>query len=81
MRSLIRDLERDGYIERHLDADDRWKFNIRLTEAGRGKVRAHAGTHLRAVSECFGVLDTSEREALNRPLVKLRESACDNSDP
>lgn len=69
--ALIRDLEEDGLIERHLDAQDRRKFNIRLTEAGREQVYAHARQHFRVVGTCFNRLTTDEQETLSQLLTKI----------
>ena len=74
--ALIRDLEDDGLIERQLNQRDRRKFNIRLTDAGREKVRGHAGEHFRAIADCFGVLDKEELETLSHLMTKLRHKAC-----
>jgi DNA-binding MarR family transcriptional regulator len=73
--ALIRDLEEEGLIERHLDRNDRRKFNIRLSEAGRQRVRTHVGRHLRTISECFSELSAEEQETLSRLLAKLSASA------
>ena len=72
--TLIRDLESEGLIERHLDNDDRRRFNIRLTQAGRSLVRQNAGRHYHVVAGCFDVLTPDEQENLNRTLSKLGRS-------
>jgi DNA-binding MarR family transcriptional regulator len=77
--ALIRDLEDDGLIERRLDQQDRRKFNIRLTNAGREKVRGHAGEHFMAIADCFRVLDKEEMEVLSSLMAKLRHKACAKS--
>lgn len=77
--ALIRDLEDDGLIERQLDQQDRRKFNIRLTDAGREKVRGHAGEHFMAIADCFKVLDKGEMETLSTLMAKLRQKACAKS--
>ena len=72
--ALIRDLEADGLIERHLDKRDRRKFNIRLTEAGYTRVRDHASKHLWIISACFNQLSPKEQETLSHLLNKLGNS-------
>ncbi|NCF65055.1 MAG: MarR family transcriptional regulator [Chloroflexi bacterium] len=72
--TLIRDLEREGLIERHLDNDDRRRFNIRLTQAGRSLVRDNASQHYHIIAGCFDVLTSEEQENLNRVLTKLDAS-------
>ncbi len=69
--ALIRDLEEDGLIERHLDVKDRRKFNIRLTEAGRSLVYNHARHHFRIIGDCFNVLTAEEQEMLRQLLTKI----------
>jgi DNA-binding MarR family transcriptional regulator len=73
--SLIRDLEDEGLIERTLDPEDRRRFNIELTPAGRELVRAHVSNHLRTVAHCFAVLTPEEQETLRRLLVRLGAEA------
>lgn len=74
--SLIRNLEEDGYIERHLNKKDRRKFNICLTMAGRALFREHASRHLEAINGCFGSLNAEEQATLSQLLHKVRETVC-----
>ena len=69
--ALIRNLEDEGLIERHLDKEDRRKFNIRLTEAGRSLVSEHASRHMSIIAGCFSTLTGDEQEALSQILNKL----------
>ncbi len=69
--ALIRSLEDEGLVQRHLDQADRRRFNISLTPAGRSLIRRHASRHMSAIGRCFEVLDPDEQEALSRLLVKL----------
>ncbi|NJN54746.1 MAG: MarR family transcriptional regulator [Anaerolineae bacterium] len=69
--SLIRGLEDDGLIARHLDNEDRRKFNISLTTDGRAKVSQHAHKQFRAVGGCFNRLSEAEQETLSDLLGKL----------
>jgi DNA-binding MarR family transcriptional regulator len=73
--SLISDLEEEKLVERRLDTNDRQKFKIRLTESGRDKVHKHAGMHLGAIAQIFGVLNVEEQENLSHILSKLDISA------
>lgn len=73
--SLIRDLEDDGLIARHLDQNDRRKFNICLTEKGRDLVRQHASQHMQTISACFHTLTPTEQETLSQLLTKVGEQA------
>lgn len=72
--ALVGDLEDEGLIERSLDPEDRRRFNIRLTEAGRNLVHAHVSSHLRTVHGCFAALDPEEQESLIALLSKLGEA-------
>ena len=73
--ALIRDLEDDGFIERTLDLQDRRKFNIRLTDAGREKVRQHSKNHLTTIANCFDILDQDEKNYLAGLMTRLRNNA------
>ena len=69
--SLIRSLEKAAYIVRQLDAKDRRKFNIGLTDAGRELVREHFRCHAQKMGTFFTVLNDHEREAFGLILDKL----------
>jgi DNA-binding MarR family transcriptional regulator len=71
--SLIRDLEEEGLIERLLNQEDRRKFNIRLTPAGRQFVQDHASKHMRMIAQCFSDLTAEERQQLSDLLAKLAD--------
>jgi DNA-binding MarR family transcriptional regulator len=74
--ALIRSLEEEGLIERHLDQDDRRRFNIHLTEAGRHKVRDHADQHMQLVAHIFAGFSPDELETLSGLLQRLNHCAC-----
>lgn len=71
MSSFIRDLEKDGLIERDLDPDDRRRFNISLTDSGRALVSQHTRNHLKTIEHCFSALTPEEQETLLQLLQKL----------
>lgn len=73
--SLIRTLEDDGLIVRQLDVDDRRKFNIQLTEAGREVVVERAREHMLMVDRIFQILDQAEMETLSDLLHKVNVHA------
>lgn len=73
--ALIRNLEDDGLVERSLDLEDRRKFNIKLTEAGRTLVQEHVRKHFRIIGRCFSALDDDEQEELSKFLSKIRLGA------
>lgn len=68
---LIRTLEDEGLIERRLDQNDRRKFNIRLSAAGRDLVQRHAHRHMSTIGGCFSSLTSEEQSTLSRLLKKL----------
>lgn len=72
--SLIRNLEEGGLIERHLDGQDRRRFNICLTENGRLRVLAHVQQHIRTINTCFSTLTNDEQQALSQLLRKLGQN-------
>jgi DNA-binding MarR family transcriptional regulator len=72
--SLIRGLEEDGLIERHLDNEDRRKFNICLTANGRSKVSQYAHKQFSTVGGCFNQLSLEEQETLSQLLNKLSDT-------
>lgn len=71
MSSLIRNLEGEGLVERRLDAQDRRRFNISLTEKGRALVSEYARQHLVTINSCFTSLTPEEQESLSQLLHKV----------
>lgn len=69
--ALIRSLEEEGLVERRLDPDDRRRFNISLSEAGRSLVGEYARQHLAMIGSCLTVLSAEEQETLARLLHKV----------
>lgn len=72
---LIRNLEEEGLVERHLDEKDRRKFNICLSQKGRDLVKEHNSRHMNVIGRCFSALDAGEQETLETLLTKVGESA------
>jgi DNA-binding MarR family transcriptional regulator len=72
--SLIRDLEEEGLIERHLDKNDRRKFQISLSPTGLTVVKEHSSRHMRMIAECFESLTAEEKEQLSSILAKLAKN-------
>lgn len=73
--SLIRSLEENGLIERQLDMDDRRRFNIHLTDAGREKTIHQSSDHVELINQLFAVLTTEEMEIFSTLLEKLSQRA------
>jgi len=72
--SLIRELEEEGLIERHLDRNDRRKFNISLSPTGLTIVKEHSSRHMRMVAQCFESLTAEEKHQLGQILAKLAKN-------
>lgn len=72
--TLIRELEHEGLIERHLDHNDRRRFNIRLTADGQALVRENASQHYHIIAGCFDTLSSTEQDSLSSILTKLDAS-------
>ncbi len=72
--ALLRGLEEQGLIERTLDSDDRRVFHIRLTDAGRQIIQAHAPGHIGLMNELAAGLTAEERAQLTMLLGKLYRS-------
>lgn len=72
---LIRNLEEEAIVERHLDKKDRRKFNICLTDKGRGLVIKHNRQHTNNISNSFRILTPEEQEQLEHLLTKVGSCA------
>lgn len=71
MSAFIRNLEEAGFVERHLDENDRRRFNISLTDNGRLLVSQYTHDHLQSINHCFDVLTTAEQQTMFALLQKL----------
>lgn len=68
-------LERDGWLTRESDSDDRRATLLRLTDSGRERFRAMARVHETWIIELLSSLDSTEQRELQRLLGKLKQSA------
>lgn len=78
--SLIRDLEREGLIQRTLDPEDRRRWNIQLTEQGRDLVHNHVSHLLLTIAGCFNVLEPHEQEQLSGYLIRVGQAVEEEGD-
>lgn len=69
--SLIRSLEEGGYVERHLDNEDRRRFNIQLSKTGREMALENEHKHFQLITDLFSALTPQEIETLSAILQKL----------
>jgi DNA-binding MarR family transcriptional regulator len=71
---LVDRLERDGLVERVACANDARGTHAVLTDAGLGRLRGAAPTHLRGISEhVTSRLSTDELDLLQHLMVKLAD--------
>jgi DNA-binding MarR family transcriptional regulator len=75
--ALLRGLEQQGLIERAVDTEDRRRFYIRLTPAGREVALVQAPRFAAHINYLFATLTAKEREALLRLLGKVRDALLD----
>ncbi|MBN8655180.1 MAG: MarR family transcriptional regulator [Anaerolineae bacterium] len=71
LTTVIDNLERDGYVRRERDAEDRRVIHVHLTEAGTSKIEAVLPNHVGALVDIFSVLSASEQETLGELCKKL----------
>ncbi len=71
MTTVIDNLERDGFVLRERDVEDRRVIHIHLTAAGTGKVEAVLPGHVAALLDEFSVLSAGEQQALGELCKKL----------
>lgn len=71
MTMVIDNLERDGFVRRERDAQDRRVIRVHLTEAGSRTLEEVLPGHVAALVEEFSVLSASEQETLGTLCKKL----------
>jgi MarR family 2-MHQ and catechol resistance regulon transcriptional repressor len=74
---VVDNLEKQGFVERRREGEDRRFVTVHLTEKGRGFIAGIFPRHVAAIVEEMGVLSPSEQEELGRLCRKLgrREGA------
>jgi DNA-binding MarR family transcriptional regulator len=75
MTGLIDTLERDGYVKREPDPDDRRMMSVRLTTRGERFLRDFLPSHFKSMASVMGTLSEAERKTLVRLLGKIQERA------
>lgn len=73
MTGLIDTLERDGYVKREPDPDDRRMMSVLLTAKGERFLKNFLPGHFKLISELMSPLTESERKTLVRLLGKVQE--------
>lgn len=69
---LVAALERDGYVRRRPDTDDRRATVVRLTTTGRRHFETMASRHEQIIAELFDALPANDRKALHESLGALK---------
>jgi len=75
MSLSLKRLERQGYVRRDTDPDDRRVVNVRLTEAGERMRGAQSVLEPELVEGLLGELESHEREAALRGMETLARAA------
>lgn len=75
MTGLIDTLERDGYVKREPDPNDRRMMSVRLTAKGDQFLNDFLPGHFRVIAQVMAPLTESERKTFVRLLVKIQQQA------
>ncbi len=75
MTGLIDTLERDGFVKREPDPDDRRMMSVRLTGRGERFMQDFLPGHFKAITSIMGTLTEGERKTLVSLLVKVQQQA------
>jgi DNA-binding MarR family transcriptional regulator len=75
MTGLIDTLERDGFVKREPDPDDRRMMSVRLTARGDRFLREFLPSHFKSMAAVMGTLTEAERKTLVRLLGKIQDQA------
>ncbi|MDQ5978834.1 MAG: MarR family transcriptional regulator [Verrucomicrobiota bacterium] len=72
MTGLIDTLERDGFVKREPDPDDRRMMSVRLTAKGDRFLNDFLPGHFKVITEVLSPLSENERKSLVRILTKVQ---------
>jgi DNA-binding MarR family transcriptional regulator len=75
MTGLIDTLERDGFVKREPDPDDRRMMSVRLTGRGERFMQEFLPGHFKAIAAIMSTLTEAERKTLVSLLIKVQEQA------
>jgi DNA-binding MarR family transcriptional regulator len=81
MTGLVDTLERDGWVRREPDVEDRRMMLVRLMPKGHEALMAMLPAHFRRIGAMMGVLSEAERKSLVHLLDKLVDHAASLSAP
>jgi DNA-binding MarR family transcriptional regulator len=74
---LTDQLEKEGFVARDVDPNDRRAFTVRLTAIGRAQFDKMAQAHERWVVELFGGLSIDDKSKMHQRLGKLKQHLLD----
>jgi len=80
MTGLIDTLERDGYVTREPDPEDRRMMSVRLTSKGEGRLKEILPGYFQRIAWLMSSLSESERKVLVRLLTKIATHAGDGAE-
>jgi len=75
MTGLIDTLERDGFVKREPDPDDRRMMSVLLTPKGEKFLNEFLPGHFKVIAQLMAPLSESERKMLVQLLVKIQQNA------
>jgi DNA-binding MarR family transcriptional regulator len=75
MTGLIDTLERDGFVKRDPDLDDRRMMSVRLTPKAEEFLRSFLPEHFKVSAALMATLTEAERKTLVRLLAKISQQA------
>jgi len=75
MTGLIDTLERDGFVKRDPDPDDRRMMSVRLTPKAEDFLRGFLPEHFKVTAQLMATLNEAERKTLVRLLAKISDQA------
>ena len=75
MTGLIDTLERDGFVKREPDPDDRRMMSVLLTPRGERFLLEFLPGHFKSIASLMSTLTETERKTLVRILVKVQQQA------
>ncbi len=81
MTGLVDTLERDGFVRREPDPDDRRMMSVRLTPKGEAFLHELLPTHFQIMAKLMAPLSETERKTLVALLTKILQCASDLSAP
>lgn len=81
MTGLIDTLERDGFVKREPDPDDRRMMSVLLTARGERFLQDFLPSHFKSIAAVMGTLTEAERKTLVRLLGKIQDRAAALNPP